>query len=100
MKPVRLFANKIKDNLRTDIIGREVITLERTASAMDIAKEMLKECAVEGTTIFVEEQTRGRGRSEREWFCKKGKGLLFTVVLRPEIQPKKPSGTCSNYRLR
>ncbi len=89
MKPARLFADKIKDNLRTDIIGRKIITLERTASTMDIAKKMLKDGAIEGTTIFVEEQTQGRGRSGREWFCKKGKGLLLTVILRPEIQPEK-----------
>ena len=88
MKPVRLFADKIKDNLRTDIIGREIVTLERTVSAMDTAKQMLKEGAIEGTTIFVEEQTRGRGRTGREWFCKSGKGLLLTVVLRPAIQPE------------
>jgi Biotin-(acetyl-CoA carboxylase) ligase len=73
MKPVRLFADKIKDNLRTDIIGREVITLERTASTM--------EGTIEGTTIFVEEQTQGRGRTGKEWLCKSGKGLLLTVVL-------------------
>ncbi len=88
MKPARLFADKIKDNLRTDIIGREIVTLERTVSAMDIAKQMLKEGAIEGTTIFVEEQTQGRGRSGKEWFCKSGKGLLLTVVLRPAIQPE------------
>lgn len=80
MKPVHLFADKIKDNLRTNIIGREIITLERTASTMDIAKKMLKEHTLEGTTIFVEEQTQGRGRRGKEWFCKKGKGLLLTVV--------------------
>ena len=88
MKHVRLFADKIKDNLRTDIIGREIVTLERTESSMDIAKKMLKEGAIEGTTIFVEEQTQGRGRSGKEWFCKSGKGLLLTVVLRPVIQPE------------
>ena len=88
MKDVRLFADKIKDNLRTDIIGSEIVTLERTESTMDIAKKMLKEGAIEGTTIFVEEQTQGRGRSGKEWFCKSGKGLLLTVVLRPVIQPE------------
>ncbi len=88
MKSVRLSADKIKNNLRTDIIGREIVTLERTASTMDIAKEMLNEGAIEGTTIFVEEQTMGRGRSGKEWFCKRGKGLLLTVVLRPAIQPE------------
>jgi BirA family biotin operon repressor/biotin-[acetyl-CoA-carboxylase] ligase len=88
MKPVRLFADIIQDNLRTNIIGREIIILERTTSTMDIAKKMLKEGAIEGTTIFVEEQTHGRGRSGKEWFCKSGKGLLLTVVLRPAIQPE------------
>ena len=43
MKYVRLAADKIKENLRTNIIGREVITLDRAVSTMDIAKEMLKE---------------------------------------------------------
>lgn len=88
MKHVRLSADKIKDNLRTDIIGRKIVTLERTESTMDIAKKMLKDGAIEGTTIFVEEQTQGRGRSGKEWFCKSGKGLLLTVVLRPVIQPE------------
>ncbi len=63
MKPVRLFADIIQDNLRTNILGREIIILERTTSTMDIAKKMLKEGAIEGTTIFVEEQTQGRGRT-------------------------------------
>ncbi len=88
MKPVRLLADKIKDNLHTNIIGREIITLERIASSMDVAKELLNEGATEGTTIFVEEQTQGRGRSGKEWFCKDGKGLLLTVILRPVIQPE------------
>jgi BirA family biotin operon repressor/biotin-[acetyl-CoA-carboxylase] ligase len=89
MKYVRLAADKIKENLRTNIIGREVITLDRAVSTMDIAKEMLKEgTAAEGTTIFVEEQARGRGRTGKGWFCRKGKGLLLTVVLRPVIQQK------------
>ncbi|WP_162532236.1 biotin--[acetyl-CoA-carboxylase] ligase [Candidatus Scalindua japonica] len=81
--------DKIKQNLRTKTIGQEIIILDRTASTMDIAKKMLKEGVPEGTTIFAEEQIRGRGRSGREWSCKKGKGLLLTTVLRPVIQPEK-----------
>jgi len=73
MKPVRLFADKIKDNLRTDIIGREIVTLERTVSAMDTAKQMLKEGAIEGTTIFAEEQTREEDGQEESGSAKAGK---------------------------
>jgi len=42
MKHVRLFADKIKDNLRTDIIGREIVTLERTESTMDMQRKCSK----------------------------------------------------------
>ncbi|TWU35544.1 hypothetical protein S225a_09080 [Candidatus Brocadiaceae bacterium S225] len=40
MKPVRLFSDKIKDNLRTDTIGREVITLEQITSTMDVKRSL------------------------------------------------------------
>lgn len=89
MKTDCLLADKIKENLHTKIIGREVITLERATSTMDIAKKMLNDGAREGTTIFAEEQTEGRGRSGREWLCRKGKGLLFTIVLMPAILSEK-----------
>lgn len=56
---------------------------------MDVAKEMLKNNVLEGTTIFVEEQTKGRGRSGKSWLCPKGKGLLLTIILKPAILPKK-----------
>ncbi len=89
MNSDRLLLDKIKKNLRTKIIGREIITFEHTTSTMDIAKQMLGNSVKEGTTIFAEIQTKGRGRSGREWFCPEGKGLLFTIILRPTILPEK-----------
>ncbi len=59
-------AGIIQDNLRTNIIGRETVILERTASTMDIAKKMLKEGAIEGTIIFVEEDGQGKSGSARK----------------------------------
>ncbi len=89
MNSDRLLLDKIKKNLRTKIIGREIITFEHTTSTMDIAKQMLGNSVKEGTTIFAERQTKGRGRSGREWFCPEGKGLLLTIILRPTILPEK-----------
>jgi len=82
MKPVRLFADKIKDNLRTDIIGREIVTLERTVSAMDTAKQMLKEGAIEGTTIFVEEQTQGKRTDRKRVVLQKRERLVTDGCLK------------------
>ena len=72
MKPDCLHTDKIKKNLRTKI-GREIITLERATSTMDIAKEMLKNGAVEGTTIFVEEQTKEGEDQEESGFVRRAK---------------------------
>ncbi|OHC07635.1 MAG: biotin--[acetyl-CoA-carboxylase] ligase, partial [Planctomycetes bacterium RIFOXYD12_FULL_42_12] len=40
-----------------------------------------------GTVIFAEEQTKGRGRSDHSWSCPKYKGLLFTLLLKHNMQP-------------
>ena len=44
--------------------------------------------AVEGTVVFAESQTKGRGRMGRTWHSPAGKGLWFTVLLRPDIPPQ------------
>jgi BirA family transcriptional regulator, biotin operon repressor / biotin---[acetyl-CoA-carboxylase] ligase len=36
-----------------------------------------------GTLVYSEEQTAGKGRNGRSWFSSAGKGLYFSIVLRP-----------------
>lgn len=43
------------------------------------------EGAEEGTIVLAEEQTGGRGRMGRSWHSPAGKGLWFTMLLRPNI---------------
>ena len=38
--------------------------------------------------VFAESQTKGRGRMGRTWLSPAGKGLWFTVLLRPDISPQ------------
>ena len=55
-------------------------------STMDVARELAKKGAGEGTIVIAEAQTRGRGRLSREWLSLGG-GIYFTLVLRPGISP-------------
>jgi BirA family biotin operon repressor/biotin-[acetyl-CoA-carboxylase] ligase len=55
-------------------------------STMDVARELAKKGAKEGTIVIAEAQTRGRGRLRREWLSPEG-GIYFTVILRPRISP-------------
>ncbi|HHT9135759.1 MAG TPA: biotin--[acetyl-CoA-carboxylase] ligase [Candidatus Wunengus sp. YC60] len=83
----RLIAEEITRELKTKIIGSNVIILEQATSTMDTAKKFAHTSFKNGTVIFAEEQTKGRGRSGHSWSCPKYKGLLFTLLLKHNMQP-------------
>lgn len=84
--PDRLIPEEITRELKTKIVGSTVVIYERTTSTMDIAKKIARTGFKNGTVIFSEEQTSGRGRSGHSWSCPKYKGLLFTLMLTHTIQ--------------
>jgi len=55
-------------------------------STMEMAKELVKKGAEEGTIVVTECQARGRGRLSKQWFSPSG-GIYFTLSLKPEISP-------------
>ncbi|MDY7018858.1 MAG: biotin--[acetyl-CoA-carboxylase] ligase [Chloroflexota bacterium] len=55
-------------------------------STMDVARELAKGGAEEGTIVIAEAQSQGRGRLSREWISPEG-GIYFTIILRPQISP-------------
>ncbi|MBI2472103.1 MAG: biotin--[acetyl-CoA-carboxylase] ligase [Planctomycetes bacterium] len=83
----RLIAEEITRELKTKIIGSNVIILEQATSTMDTAKKLAHTSFKNGAVIFAEEQTKGRGRSGHSWSCTKYKGLLFTLLLKHSMQP-------------
>lgn len=70
------------------IIGREIHVFSETTSTNDVAARLARGGALEGAVVFAESQTKGRGRLGRPWLSPPGKGLWFTVVLRPNISPQ------------
>jgi len=81
----RLIQREIGRELGTAVVGRRIVCLERVGSTNDAAWEEALSGAEEGTVIFAEEQTAGRGRMGRRWFSPRGAGLLMSVVLRPVL---------------
>ena len=66
-------------------VGCNIIVLDRAESTNDAAWQEALKGAPEGTVIFAEEQTAGRGRMGRSWFSPPGSGLLMSVILRPNL---------------
>lgn len=56
-------------------------TVDSTNAA---ARRLAEEGAPGGTVVIAEEQTRGRGRRNRSWSSDPGKGIWFSLLLRPE----------------
>ncbi len=81
--PDRLFADEIQATLKTDLIGQKILTFKTIDSTNRLAMEMGEKGAREGLVIFSEEQTRGKGRLGRHWASPEGKGLYFSILLRP-----------------
>lgn len=81
-----LFTQLIQANLTTQQLGRNIEHFPVTESTNTEAKELATEGAQEGTVVTADNQTAGRGRHGQSWFCGAGKGLVFSVILRPNIR--------------
>jgi len=67
------------------IIGNKIYYYTQVSSTNDIAHKMAREGAIEGTVIFADEQSNGRGKMGRVWLSPKGEGILASIILRPDI---------------
>ncbi|RAY12155.1 biotin--[acetyl-CoA-carboxylase] ligase [Actinomadura craniellae] len=71
--------------VRPGTLWREIRVVRRTGSTnADLAAAALTG-APEGTILVAEEQTAGRGRLGRTWAAPPRSGLLFSILLRPEV---------------
>ena len=86
--PDRLHADDLTARLGpVRVIGRDLRVFRETASTSDIAEHLARDGVAEGAVVFAEAQARGRGRLGRLWHSPAGKGLWFSVLLRPDLRP-------------
>jgi BirA family biotin operon repressor/biotin-[acetyl-CoA-carboxylase] ligase len=86
----RLIAGQLKAEVPDTVIGREIIVLEQTSSTNDAISRVASTNGLpsvpEGLVVFAEHQTDGRGQRRNRWESAAGKGLWFSILLRPEIE--------------
>jgi BirA family biotin operon repressor/biotin-[acetyl-CoA-carboxylase] ligase len=81
----RLRAEKLRGGI---VIGREVIVLGETESTNKVVAQMAAGDWAEGLCVFAEHQTGGRGQRGNKWESAPGKGLWFSILLKPKIDIK------------
>jgi BirA family biotin operon repressor/biotin-[acetyl-CoA-carboxylase] ligase len=88
-EPDALLADDLMARLgATKVIGRDIQVFEETTSTNDVAEKLARDGVKEGAVVFAESQTKGRGRLGRAWMSPTRKGLWFSVLLRPNVQPQ------------
>ena len=80
-----LIADQLQAALPSAFIGRRIVVLEQTGSTNDAILEVDAGNSSEGLVLFAEHQITGRGQRGNRWESTAGKGLWFSILLRPEI---------------
>ena len=75
----------LNTDLKTSVVGRNIVYYDQVPSTMDIAREQARQDAVEGTAIIAGEQLSGRGRKNKPpWLSPPG-NIALSVILYPEV---------------
>ena len=86
--PNKLLPEEISRHLHTRFIGRNMAYEDVIPSTNDLLKKMALQGAPDGTVCVAEEQSVGKGRLARGWFSPYGKGLWFSLLLKPTFLPQ------------
>jgi BirA family biotin operon repressor/biotin-[acetyl-CoA-carboxylase] ligase len=79
-----MFNLKKFQEVRSGTFGRQIFHYPEIDSTNRIAADRAREKAEEGTIVFADCQTQGRGRGTHTWFSPADVNLYFTVILYPE----------------
>jgi BirA family transcriptional regulator, biotin operon repressor / biotin---[acetyl-CoA-carboxylase] ligase len=72
----------------TNLHSKRIIELERIDSTNLYAWHLLKtERVDEGTVIWAQRQTAGKGQGENEWISQSGKNMTISLILYPRFLP-------------
>ena len=79
-----LDATVICQGLVTRRVGQLLQVWNRVTSTNDVARNLGRFRATDGTVVLADEQISGRGRRGRSWASPRGTGIYVSVLLRPQ----------------
>jgi BirA family biotin operon repressor/biotin-[acetyl-CoA-carboxylase] ligase len=86
--PDLLHPDDLKSRLgETRVVGRDIRVFQETTSTSDVIEKLARDGVKQGAVAFAETQSKGRGRHGRTWLSPAGKGLWFSILLRPKMPP-------------
>jgi BirA family biotin operon repressor/biotin-[acetyl-CoA-carboxylase] ligase len=85
--PDLVLPEEIALGLETRFLGRKIAYHKEVGSTQDIAKELARKGATEGTIVITESQTKGRGRITKQWSSPSGVGIYTSIILKPNLKP-------------
>lgn len=68
------------------------IYLEETTSTNDICKTLGEDLGLRSAMVRTDFQTEGRGTRQRTWTMSKGKNLIFSLMMKPDIDIERAGG--------
>ena len=84
---VPLQHHRLAASLAGQPIGGQIVYHRETGSTNDEARDLAALGHPEGTAVFADHQTGGRGRRGATWFSAPCRDLLFSVIFRPAWAP-------------
>ncbi len=84
-KPDHINMERLRPFLHQSSGFYQLVTARTLASTNDAAKQLAAQGAPEGTIVFAEQQTAGKGRMHRAFFSPAGTGIYMSLILRPAI---------------
>ena len=75
-------ANRIESLSKNDI---NVIFYDEVSSTNDVAKDLARNGAKEGTVVIARTQTNGKGRLGRTFISNEDNGIYMSIMLRPQM---------------
>ena len=82
-----LLPEEIGSGLNTQIMGKHVKHYYEVSSTQDVAAELARGGAADGTLVIAEMQKEGRGRKGRSWVSFPEGGIYLSLILRPNLLP-------------
>lgn len=79
------FIEEVRRHRRPELRDAPLYFASSLGSTNDRALALAEEGAPEGTAVFADTQTQGRGRLGRGWFSPPGRGLYGSVIVRPGL---------------